>query len=180
MQHAFDTFDEAKCRSLIARFVALGTWHVPTLVRLRTQELADAPEYAVHEDLRHMPKKKIRKWRQVTKRFTKLPAATRASFRTAYDLQLRLAKMLADGGVRMLAGSDGGWLASPGLSLQEEFLELAKAGLTPLHILQMTTCNPADYLGRSDVMGEVAPGYHADLVLLDGNPAEDVTNLQSH
>jgi imidazolonepropionase-like amidohydrolase len=178
MQHAFDTFDEAKCHALIDQFVALGTWHVPTLVRLRTQELADAPEYAVHEDLRTMPAKKVRKWRQVTKRFTKMPAATRASFRAAYVLQMKLAKMLAEGGVRMLTGSDGGWLAGPGLTLQEEFLELSKAGLAPLHILQMTTCNPADYLGRSDVMGAVAPGYHADLVLLDGNPAEDVANLR--
>jgi imidazolonepropionase-like amidohydrolase len=147
------------------------------LVRLRTQELADAPEYAAHEDLCYMPKKKIRKWRQVTKRFTNMPAATRASFRAAYTFQVKLVKMLAEGGVRMLAGSDGGWLSGPGLTLQEEFSELAKAGLAPLHILQMTTCNAADYLGRSDVMGAVAPGHCADLVVLDGNPAEDVANL---
>ena len=88
--------------------------------------------------------------------------------------------MLADGGVRMLAGSDGGWLASPGLSLQEEFLQLAKAGLTPLHILQMTTCNPADYLGRSDVMGAVAPGYHADLGAARRQPSRGCGQLESH
>ena len=45
LQRAFDTYSEAKCRALATVFVANNTWNVPTLVRLRTQELADSPEY---------------------------------------------------------------------------------------------------------------------------------------
>jgi imidazolonepropionase-like amidohydrolase len=77
----------------------------------------------------------------------------------------------------MMTGTDGGSMMAPGLTLRQEFAELAKAGLSPLKILQMTTINPAQYLGRQDTMGTVATGYNADLVVLDANPLDDVKNL---
>ncbi len=177
MQRAFDTFDQSKFEALAARFVAEGTWHVPTLVRLRTQELADLPEYENDPFLRFMPKSSIKAWRGVTKKFKKLPAVTRQTYVEAYQRQQQLTKLLADAGVRMMTGSDGGWLSAPGLTLQEEFVQLAEAGLSPLKILQMTTINAAEYLDRAHTMGTVEPGRNADLVLLDANPLESVENL---
>jgi imidazolonepropionase-like amidohydrolase len=58
----------------------------------------------------------------------------------------------------------------------QEFDELAKAGLSPLTILQMTTRYPAIFLGRAAHMGSVVAGGDADLVLLDANPLADVQN----
>ena len=100
-------------------------------------------------------------------------------YQTVYPRQKRLAKALADAGVRMLVGTDGGLLAAPGLTLQEEFGELAKAGFSPLDILRMATCNAAEYLGRADTMGAVEPGMNADLVILSANPLERVENLHA-
>ncbi len=179
MQRALDTFDEGKCKALAAGFAADHTWHVPTLVRLRTQEFAGAPEYANDPYTRYMPKANIKRWRKVTERFKKLPAATRATYAAIYPRQLMLTKMLADNGVRMMTGTDGGWLSQPGLTLKEEFAELGKAGFSPLKILQMTTVDVADYLGRTTTMGTVEPGRRADLVLLDANPLEAVANLHA-
>ncbi len=179
MQRAFDTFSDTKCKALAARFAAEGTWHVPTLVRLRTQELADAPQYADHPYLRYMPDGKIRKWRKVTERFRRLPAAMRATYAEAYPRQLALTARLSENGVRMMTGTDGGWLSAPGLTLKEEFAELEKAGFASLAILQMTTINVADYLGRTATMGTVAPGRNADLVLLEANPLDRVENLSA-
>ena len=177
IERAIQTFDEAKFKALAARFRAEETWHCPTLVRLRTQELADAPEYQDHPHLKSMPPDRVKRWRKVTRKFASLPAATRRAYAEAYPHQMRLAKAMAEEGVRMITGTDGGWLAAPGLSLQEEFVELAKAGFSPLQVLQMTTINVAEYLGREDVMGRVAPGYEADLVILDADPRRDVANL---
>ena len=177
LQRAIDTFDENKFQALAACFVAQETWHVPTLVRLRTQQLADAPEYQNHPSLQYMPEKGIKKWRGVVNKFRKLPASTRKTFADAYPRQLRLTKLLADSGVRMMTGTDGGWLPIPGMSLREEFIELGKAGLSPLKILEMATINAAEYLRRTDTMGTVEPGRNADLVLLDANPLEAVENL---
>ena len=150
---------------------------MPTLVRLRTQELADLPEYANDPYLRFMPKAKVRKWRAVTRKFTKLPATMRQTYTQAYRQQLGLTKLLADSGVRMMTGSDGGWLSGPGLTLQEEFVQLGAAGLSPLQVLQMTTLNAAQYLERTANMGTVEPGRNADLALLDANPLDSVANL---
>ncbi len=177
LQRAIDTFDEAKFKLLGALFVARQTWHCPTLVRLRTQQLADAPEYADHPDLQYMPKKSIRKWRQVTNRFRKLPEEMRRTFRDAYPRQLELTRRLAESGARMIVGTDGGLLAGPGLTLKDEFAELGKAGLKPLDILRMATFNAADYMARTHLMGSVEPGRNADLVLLNSNPLESVANL---
>jgi imidazolonepropionase-like amidohydrolase len=73
----------------------------------------------------------------------------------------------------MMVGTDGGGQA-PGQSIHQEFDELAKAGLSPLKILQMTTLNPAEFLGRTGTMGSIDVGKNADIVLLDGNPVESV------
>jgi imidazolonepropionase-like amidohydrolase len=62
----------------------------------------------------------------------------------------------------------------PGFSLHDELEELVRAGLPPLAALQSATLNPAKYLGMTDTFGTVAPARMADLVLLDGNPLDDI------
>ena len=177
VRRAIASFDETKFKAVAARFRAEDAWHCPTLVRLRTQELADAPEYETHPDIKYMPAERVKRWRKVTQRFKKLSPETRRAYADAYPQQQKLAKKLSDEGVRLMAGTDGGWLAAPGLTLQEEFAELAKAGFEPLQILQMTTINAAEYLGREPTMGRVEPGCAADLVILDKDPRLDVTHL---
>jgi imidazolonepropionase-like amidohydrolase len=55
---------------------------------------------------------------------------------------------------------------------------MAAAGLTPLQALQTATLNPAEYLGLSNLHGTVERGKAADLVLLDANPLENISNTQ--
>ncbi len=76
----------------------------------------------------------------------------------------------------MMAGTDGKG-DIPGQALQQEFAGLAKAGLSPLKILQMTTVEPARFLGRTQSMGRIAPGMGADIVLLTADPLARVENL---
>jgi len=176
LQKAFDTYSDEKCHELAALFVANDTWNVPTLVRLKTQELADAPEYQHDPYLPYIPKASVKAWREVTEKFIKLPPAMHATFREAYRRQLALTKLFSDAGVPMMTGTDGSGQA-PGQSLAQEFDELAKAGLSPLKILQMTTLFPARFLGLAAHMGRVVVGGDADLVLLDADPIASVQNL---
>ncbi len=102
----------------------------------------------------------------------------RATDREAYGRQIALTKLFDDAGVRMMVGTDGGGQV-PGQSIHQEFDELAKTGLSPLRVLQMTTLNPAEFLGRTGTMGSIEVGKNADIVLLDGNPVESVQNLHN-
>jgi imidazolonepropionase-like amidohydrolase len=143
---------------------------------LRTQELADSPEYLSDPAVPYIPAASLKAWREVTDTFHKLPSAMHATYREAYQRQMALTKLLEEAGVRMMLGTDGGGQA-PGQSIHQEFDELAKAELSPLKILQMTTLNPAEFLGRSATMGSIEVGKNADVVLLGGNPIESVQNL---
>jgi imidazolonepropionase-like amidohydrolase len=82
-------------------------------------------------------------------------------------------------GVPLLAGTDamdGDVL--PGLSLHQELALLVASGLTPIEALQAATRNPARFLGQSDSRGTVEQGKMADLVLLDANPWQDISNTR--
>jgi imidazolonepropionase-like amidohydrolase len=65
----------------------------------------------------------------------------------------------------------------PGYSLHQEFDELARAGLSPLRVLQTVTLDAAEFLGRTKTRGTVEKGKQADLVVLDQNPIESVDHL---
>ena len=176
LQRAFDTYSDDKCRALAALFVNHATWQVPTLVRLRTEYLADLPEYAHDPSLPYISPEAVERWQAVTQRYRELPPAMLATFHDAYRRDLLLTKLFADAGVPMMTGTDNGGDV-PGQSLHQEFDELARAGLAPLKILQMTTVEPARFLGRTATMGSVAAGQNADLVLLDGDPVASARNL---
>ena len=179
LRRAVDTFDERKAADLAGVFVDAGTWHVPTLIRLRTQQLCDASEFADDPHLHYMAGPTVKTWRAAAERFGRFTAEQRATFRDAYDVLLRLTKILDTAGVKMLTGSDavGAAWEVPGFALHREFGELARAGLTPLRILQMTTIDAAEFLGIGATAGTVEAGRNADLVLLSRNPISDVTNL---
>ena len=75
----------------------------------------------------------------------------------------------------MVAGSDAGyWFVAHGTRLHTELEELVAAGWTPLEALTAATARPAEAFGWTD-LGWIAAGYRADLLLLDGDPSEDIT-----
>lgn len=178
-QRVYNSYDEGKCTALARTFASNGTWQVPTLIRLRTAAFSDDQQYRASPDLAYVDKATRALWEQLAQQFpTKVSPASAATFRQYYGLQQKLVKLYSMNGVKMLAGSDlGGIWVVPGVSLHQEFRELAAAGLSPLHILQMATLNGAEYLGREASMGTVEAGKNADLVLLDANPVEDAANL---
>ncbi|MER6345081.1 amidohydrolase family protein [Streptomyces sp. NPDC001595] len=179
IRRAAGGFDERLASELAEQFVADGTWQVPTLIRVKTQQLCDASEFAEDPALRYMDAGTLKRWRKAAAKFAEFSAETRATFRTMYERQLRLTRIFDAAGVPMLAGSDcsgAAWVV-PGRSLHREFDELGDAGVSPLRVLQMATLRAAEFLGRTATMGTVAPGKAADLVLLEADPLESVGNL---
>ena len=181
LQRILDTYDKEKCEELARVFVENDTWQVPTLIRLGAMEIADSPRYSADPALIYVDSAERAGMEKLAQEFhTFLSDEARETLRKFHRLERKVTKLLKRNGVKMLAGSDspyGGIWMIPGFSLHREFRELAASGLSPLEILQMTTLNGAEFLGREDTMGTVDEGKNADLVLLDANPVKDVANL---
>ena len=80
-------------------------------------------------------------------------------------------------GVPLLAGTDVARKTGPiqpGIGVHEELEHLVEIGLTPSEALRTATMNPAIVLGRENEYGSIKPGKVADLVLLNGNPLENI------
>jgi imidazolonepropionase-like amidohydrolase len=79
-------------------------------------------------------------------------------------------------GVMLVFGTDGGVL--PHGRNAEEFLALARAGVTPLEAIRAATTNAARAFGLADSLGHLARGMAADIIAVEGNPLDDLTVLQ--
>jgi len=85
-----------------------------------------------------------------------------------------LVAALRTAGVPVLAGTDAGnGGTQAGASLHHELLSLTQAGMSPLEALRSATSVPAKAFRLSD-RGVIAKGAKADLVLVDGDPSQDI------
>ena len=55
---------------------------------------------------------------------------------------------------------------------------MVKYGLTPAQAIRSATSDAAELLGKPKELGKIAPGYHADLIAIEGDPLKDVTILE--
>jgi imidazolonepropionase-like amidohydrolase len=180
-QPILDSYNDAKCQALAQTFAASGTWHTPTLLKLRTGLVANDPAYLSDPNLIYVSKATRAAWAGAAQAFAASNDATLMATKLAYfNKEQTLPKLLKQSGVHLMAGSDTSsvpnWVIA-GFSLHQEYKMLAAGGLQPLDILQMTTLNGAQFMNRESTMGTVDEGKNADLVLLDANPVVDAANL---
>ncbi|MGH7471197.1 MAG: amidohydrolase family protein [Longimicrobiales bacterium] len=98
--------------------------------------------------------------------------------RREIDLRNQILKAMSDQGVPILLGTDAPQAYSvPGFSLQREMETMVAAGMTPFQVLQSGTINVAKYYKIDSEAGTVAAGRRADLLLVDGNPLQDIKNM---
>jgi imidazolonepropionase-like amidohydrolase/Tol biopolymer transport system component len=83
----------------------------------------------------------------------------------------RFVRRAHESGVMLLAGTDGG-------SLNDEMEAYVEAGVPTLDVLRSATVNGARWLGREDEFGTIQPGRRADLLLVDGNPLQNIRDAR--
>ena len=175
------TYDPAKARELIALFAKNRTWQVPTLYWERGEWLIEDTNSGADPLAKYAPRAwKERTWPMFTKDIAASwdtdPRADREKF---FAAELKMVGDMNRAGVPILAGTDtaAGVRVYPGFSLHQELEMIALAGLTNMQTLQTATRNAAEYLGLAD-SGTIEKGKRADLVLLDANPLEKISNTK--
>jgi imidazolonepropionase-like amidohydrolase len=83
-------------------------------------------------------------------------------------------------GVKVALGTDtNNPRVYPGYSVHRELETLVELGLTPHEALVAATRTPAEMLGREHDLGTIEVGKHADLIILEHNPLDDIRNTRS-
>lgn len=103
------------------------------------------------------------------------PSERTALQEQAFRKCLAMVGALHRAGVPIVAGTDQ---AVPGHSLHREIELYVEAGLAPSEALRSATVVPATILGLTDESGTVEAGKRADLVIVDGNPLERISDIR--
>ncbi len=104
--------------------------------------------------------------------------ADRGEFLNGYrKVQDFLGRFVAAGG-KIYSGTDTAAALTPGLSLHHEMELLVDAGLTPMQAIQSSTLWAAEILGLEDSLGTLEPEKFADLVILGGDPLQNIQNTK--
>ncbi|WP_420583325.1 amidohydrolase family protein [Reichenbachiella sp.] len=94
-------------------------------------------------------------------------------FQQSYLHLLKIVKALFDAGIRIVPGTD----SMVGFGLHEELENYAKAGIPNAEVLKIATLNSAK-VAQADNLGVIKEGYLADMILIDGNPLEDMSDIR--
>ena len=174
-----DRADERRIPVLAAKAKAAGVWMVPTETLMRHI----VGNYSVDEmrrwpEIKYMTAAEVDGWVRTTTAMRgdpSLPAASKARY---LDLRKKVIKGFHDAGVGFLLGSDAPQVWNvPGFSLRRELAYLVDAGLTPFQVLESGTRNVAVFFGTETTTGTIGVGKRADMILVDGNPLQDIANV---
>ena len=96
------------------------------------------------------------------------------------DILLPNLKGLADQGVCMVLGTDGGPArGGSGIDTLKELEWMVQAGMSPAQVIQAGTRHAAELLGQLDELGTLEAGKLADLIILDGDPLQDISVIHN-
>jgi len=173
-------FDQKKADTLFSHFMKNGTWQCPTLVVRLAFALMNDSNFTNDKRVQYIPKTDVDRWNpQADLRHKDLTQEETRRRNIRLQEESKNVGRMKKAGVGILAGTDlGNPFIFPGFSLHDELELLVKAGLTPFEALKTATINPARFLNMQDSMGTIEKGSIADLVLLNANPVENISNTK--
>ena len=178
LTEAVNTYSPDKAAALWATLKKNGTWVAPTLVSIEAQtpQSKTPEEQASDPRLEFVPASLRKEWDPRDPK-NQISEEDQKWWANQFANDFGLTREMHNAGVSLLAGSDSlDRFVFPGFALHQELGLLNKAGLTPLEALRTATSDAAKFLGREGEFGVVADGARADLVLLDENPLEKISN----
>jgi len=102
------------------------------------------------------------------------PVNERDRYDASFDTMMKMLKKLYDSGILIVAGTDGG----AAFALEHELELYVQAGIPPLKALQCATYNAAKDCKLLDDYGEIREGKSADLILINGDPGSNISDIR--
>ncbi len=165
--------DGKPVQDFIALLVAHKTVLDPTLATFEFLHQRDGEMSPIVADIAdHLPPD-VQRGRRTAE--MKIPDdATEARYTASFNKMVEFIGRAYKAGVPLEAGTD----ELPGFTLQRELELYVRAGLTPSQALQVATWNAAKYARVLEDRGSVAVGKRADLILVDGDPTTQMSDIR--
>lgn len=96
--------------------------------------------------------------------------------RQRLERSLAIIKALYDAGIPIVVGTDKG---VPGVSVDRGIELYVQAGLPPMDAIREASAIPAKAMGVADETGTLVPGLRADLIVVDGNPLDHISDIRN-
>ncbi len=103
------------------------------------------------------------------------PPGMHQKYLDSYDRMVKMVFELHRRGVRVVPGTDN----LPGFAFHRELELYVDAGIPAAEVLQLATLKAAEIAGRSKTLGSLKVGKLADMVLIDGNPLENISAVRN-
>jgi len=95
-------------------------------------------------------------------------------YKDSFRKMLALVKLMHDNGITIVAGTD----SMPGFALHRELELYVQAGIPAPEVLRIATLGAATVMHRADTLGSIEPGKLADLIIVDGDPATNISDIR--
>jgi Amidohydrolase family len=180
--------DEQAIADLARATREAGIWNAATMdVRKTSLGARSLDELRRRPELQYLPRPMVEQWAKQTAEYSQGSSFWRS---TLQQIGMRLSPMdvvalrdrillaLHRAGAGLILGADSPQAYSvPGFSLAHEMRAMMQAGLPTYAVLEAATKNPAAFFGQEAEFGTVEVGKRADLILVEGNPLEDISNV---
>lgn len=175
---AVDNADANNTADVLQTLAKNQTIQIPTLALGHVATFREFTQAHWQESFGYLPNDIEQSWRTAMSNIEDAaPNTDRARYsKWALDMTGKAHKA----GVPIMAGTDTpiGFL-TPGLSLHRELELFVEAGLSPLEALESATTEPARYFSMENELGQIADGMIADLLILNANPLESISNTRT-
>lgn len=159
-------------QTIIQMMVDDDVYFAPTLVNFdRNFVKRNTPETEADPNLKYIPEDE-------PDSFGRFSPADREEWRKTLELMLDATFRFHQAGGLLIAGTDSPGAALPGWSLHQEMQFFVEAGISPMEALKAATLNNAKVMNQDHELGTLEVGKFADLVILDADPLQDITNTE--
>lgn len=172
-----ETLNDSVSMANFRQLATQGTAVVPTLLISYNIAFLDENEFDKDTILKYLGPKLKESYQWRIQRMVSDTPEDKQNRKDGFEATARLLPMIQKSGMKIIAGTDAGYLNTydyPGLAIHLELQKFVEYGLTPREALITSVINGPGYFGMGKEYGTVEVGKSANLLLLNSNPLEKI------